>query len=726
MKAKVRSSLRSSKRSCASLTGARRLATSRPRPRSMSMSDILLGGCSPEPLGSYLKALGVLRLIGEQVDPEARGAWRSDGFALTSRLHATDLLEFFTKEYAPTPVIAPWNGGSGFFAKDNHKALDAIAGTTDARLAPYREAIEAARSVLSRMELTDKPDKDAKERCLLPTLRAELSDAALNWIDAAVVLTSDGPKYPPLLGTGGNDGRLDFTNNQMQRLVDVLLPKSAKDKQFAERALEASLFGTPQSGMKSSAVGQFNPAAAGGANAGPGFSRDALVNPWDYIFTIEGALLFASAATKRLESGTGSGMAFPFMVAAAGVGYASASASDEGNSRNELWLPLWESPATLRELRMLFSEGRAKVGTRDARTGVDFARAIGSLGVDRGINSFARYGFHVRNGLAYMATPLGRLAVHRRPKIDLLAPLDAWLVELRRKGMGDKSPASLQRAVRGLESAILDLCSGTNELPLEVLAELGEVERVLSRSREPLVAPVPALDAAWLSAADDGSVEFSLARSLASTGLRERLVRVRWSAPWRWQENDDGRTMWSDAGLVENLLAVIEREEIESSRDGEPQAPTRRPFAAELGALQAFIDDRIDDARLERLLRGLALVDFGHTVPPPEVYGRAGDMPSAAFGVLALVYSREPRPGVRLPRTAGMIPRAASGDLVSAVAMATRRLRGAGLEPRVELLHEPRARALRTAAALAFPLGSRALSRLAQRILVPTSKEQNA
>jgi CRISPR-associated protein Csx17 len=646
---------------------------------------------------------------------------------LTSRLDEAGLLDFFLHQYAPTAVLAPWNGGSGFFPKDNHRALDAIEASNDSRFCAYREAIRASRSVLERLKLSGKPEKETKEHDLIPALRAELPDAALPWLDAAVVLTGDGPKYPPLLGTGGNDGRLDFTNNQMQRLVEVLPSKAAKEPHFVKRALHASLLGSPESGLKSSAIGQFNPAAAGGANAGPGFSREALVNPWDYVLTIEGALLFASAATKRLESGAASGMAFPFMVTAAGVGYASSAAADEAESRNELWLPLWCSPATLRELRVLFSEGRAKVGARAARNGVDFARAIGSLGVDRGISSFTRYGFHVRNGLAYMATPLGRLAVRRRPQVDLLAPLDAWLVDLRHKGMGDKAPASLQRSVRGLESAIVDLCSGATDRPLEILAELGEVERVLSRSREPLAAPVPALDPAWIEASNDGSLEYSLARSLASTGIRERLVRVRWSTPTRWQADDDGRTVWGDGGLVENLLAVIEREEIERSREGDDQAPRiGRLFAVDLGALQAFIDNRIDDKRLDRVLRGLALVRIGHGAPPPEPYGDAGDLPSAAFGLLALARSREPRPGVLLPRTPGMIARAASGDLASAVTMATRRLRGAGLVPRVELVREPRPRAVRTAAALAFPLGPRALSRFAERLLIPEPNAQTA
>jgi len=692
------------------------------------VAEISLRGCSPEPLSAYLKALGVLRLVGEQADPGVRGAWGTRGFLLSSTLDERALLDFFLERYAPTPVIAPWNGGSGFYPGDNEKALNAIAASSGPRFATYRAAITAAREVLVRLKAAEKPEKEFKvfkERELLPALRSELPDAALHWLDAAVVLTGDGPKYPPLLGTGGNDGRLDFTNNQMQRLLEALAWKDNKGRVQSEQLLRASLFASPCIGLRSVAIGQFNPAAAGGSNAGPGFSRDALVNPWDYVLTLEGTLFFASAATKRLESGSASAMAFPFMVASSGVGYASSSSADERGSRNELWLPIWETAANLLELRGLFSEGRAKVGRRDARTGMDFARAIGSLGVDRGIQSFARYGFHMRNGLNYFATPLGRLAVRRRPQLDLLSPLDSWLLELRRAAAGERAPASLQRAVRALESAIMEVCSSSEDRPTQILIALGEVERVLARSREPLAPPVPALEAAWLEAADDDSIEFRLARSLASTGIRERIVPVRWSKPCTWELRRDGRTVWGAGGLVQNLLAVVEREEIERSQ-GKEHSTGDPQLGVELGALQAFEDGHTDDVRLEQLLRGLALVRYMRAQPSRETKSFSGAIPSAAFALLALARAREPRLGTRLPRTPGMVARAASGDLASAVALASRRLRGAGLSPRIEVVRAPRADVLRTAAALAFPLGPHALARLADRLLVPERTIPNA
>ena len=78
------------------------------------MNRLVLSGCRPEPLAGYLKALGVLRLVSEQEDPGARGAWIDGVFVLETRLSADELVSFFADRYRPTPVITPWNGGSGF------------------------------------------------------------------------------------------------------------------------------------------------------------------------------------------------------------------------------------------------------------------------------------------------------------------------------------------------------------------------------------------------------------------------------------------------------------------------------------------------------------------------------------------------------------------------------------------------------------------------------------
>src|SRR5262249_21135698 len=157
----------------------------------------------------------------------------------------------------PTPIVAPWNGGSGFHPKDSQDGISAIEVSRSERLAPYREAIAAARSALAQLRLGEKPT-DEDKTALIRVLRRTLADDALVWLDAALVMT-DRPRMAPLLGTGGNDGRLEFSKNHMERLAG-LFEKGAD----TTAALASSLFGEAALALEAGAVGQFAPAAVGG------------------------------------------------------------------------------------------------------------------------------------------------------------------------------------------------------------------------------------------------------------------------------------------------------------------------------------------------------------------------------------------------------------------------------------------------------------------------------
>ena len=85
--------------------------------------EIPLQGCTPTPLASYLKALAVLRLVAEAGangggDSDVTGFWRDDIFVLRTRLTKDEFRRFFLERYRPTPLIAPWNGGSGFYFQE--------------------------------------------------------------------------------------------------------------------------------------------------------------------------------------------------------------------------------------------------------------------------------------------------------------------------------------------------------------------------------------------------------------------------------------------------------------------------------------------------------------------------------------------------------------------------------------------------------------------------------
>jgi CRISPR-associated protein Csx17 len=680
------------------------------------VSTVALAGCQPAPLASYLKALAVLRLVAEQHDPEARGCWTPEGFELRSTLDGDALVEFFSERYAPTPIVAPWNGGSGFYAKDNQDGIGPIAASEAPRFLGYRVTIERCRAAIDRLGLEERPADEAKRR-LLAELRATLPDFALSWLDAVIVISDQGTMFPPLLGTGGNDGRLEFTNNQMQHLAKLLLVVPPERR---AALIRAALFDIPEAGMDRGGAGQFFPSSLGGANAGPGFEGQAVLNVWDFVLALEGTVSLAASATRRDEVADRATLVFPFTVRAAASGYGTAARSDVESSRNEIWLPLWESPATSAELLHLFGEGRAKVGLLAARTGVDFARAIASLGVSRGINAFERFGFHERNGLAFFAVPLGRWAVGRRRRVDLLAPIDWWLEGLRRAADNRLAPSSLGAAATAVDDAVMAMCRHDAPEPaLMTLVALGGVERVASRSpkaREMLRRPLPALSCEWLEAAAVDDPEFRLAAALASTGFRRFLGPVDPQRPHEWVVGEVDQ-VWGERDLVRNLGEVLRRRAL---RD---QTPPAKVFAP-LGDIGAFIAGEVDDGRLNALLGGLSLLDWERHFGRSH-FANVGShcMPLASFAMLVIALRQVPDGYGRPQRTPGLLGRALAGDLRGATRLATRRLRAAGLHLRCSPLPAPAGQARRIAAALAFPISPSDESALRSLVTISSNEE---
>jgi CRISPR-associated protein Csx17 len=668
----------------------------------VTTNRITLSGCQPEPLMSYLKALGVLRLVAEQADPHARGAWTDGGFALHTALDAATLRTFFLNEYRPTPIMAPWNGGGGFFGVEDKEpnAVDLIAESVSARMQMYRTVIGQVREILRSAGMREKPVKEAKD-VLLRRLRAELPDAFVDWIDAVVILRKDKSSFPPILGTGGNDGRLDFTLNFMQHLIDLGL-HAAQTSMRSMDFFENAAFGRPVVGMTSKAVGQFDPGRAGGLNMTIGDKGDSQLNPWDFVLMVEGAVLMAGAAVRHMNARAYDKGAMPFTVNTSKIGSGTLIGGEE--DRGEIWLPLWENPTGLQELRQIFGEGRAQVGRRQAGNGVDFARAVASLGVDRGLTAFNRYCFLNRNGKAFFATSVGRFEVRSRPDgLRLLDEIDGWLESLRRGCRGDNIPARFSNALRGLEDAVFDYCRFGGAARFgEILRRLGACQRELSLNMNALgkigereLRPVPLLSAEWLSAAREDSPEFRLALALASIrrsgdvpelrGNIEAVVRERYG--WRWAKPEEQYgVVWRSGGLARNLAAVLERRLLDASRTGADPVPLEARFLASAADVALFLDGRTDDARLEEWLWALMLIDLDKAESPTEFAPAAADAiaslprPYALLKLLFLPKSCALRSGegAALPAEPTLLAHLRAGRVNDACRHAARRLRASG------------------------------------------------
>jgi CRISPR-associated protein Csx17 len=711
--------------------------------------ELVLAGCQATPLASYLKALGVLRLVAEQVDAGACGYWHEDQFVLTTRLSEEELVRFFTEHYCPTPVLAPWNGGSGFYPKDNRAGIEPIERGAAQRLAVFREAIATMRTELQGR--TQKPEGEAKTR-LLERLRNELGEQALDWLDAAVLLTEEKPKYPPLLGTGGNDGRLDFTNNFMRHLVALIDADSGEPHAQTPDWLREALFAHAMPGLGSAAVGQFSPGEAGGPNQATGYSGDALFNSWDFVLMLEGALLFAAAATRRLGSSAQGALSYPFTVRPTGAGSGGSALGDENNARAELWAPLWSAPTGLAELRALLAEGRATMANgRPARSGLDFARAVSRLGVDRGITAFQRFAFLMRSGKAFFATPLNRIAVSRNPAADLIDDLDQsnWLTRFRGLARDQHASARVQSLARRLEDAIF-------ELTLErlypaaaiehLLMVLGEIQLYLARSpaaREKC-RPVPSLSRQWLSRleGEGGDSEIELAAALAGLhGSRARpgSDRSDWVMPMRvhlapeqggpypvWNENAGHAVTWGRNRLQDNLAATLRRRLLEAEQLDLRDKPLDSARGASLAAIAGWLGDEVDERRLASLLPGLMLVRIAAGGQRPQGAQRVEPrLPlPAAYYVLKPFFcpDRQLRDtgflagDDELPLPPGLVRKLATDQVNAAVDEGLRRLRASGLRVAWRRVDAGVAQGSRLLAALLVPVGHRDLKHLRRQI----------
>jgi CRISPR-associated protein Csx17 len=704
------------------------------------MNDIVLNGCTPTPLANYLKALGVLRLLSAR-DPQARGFWRGDRFVLRTFLDCAAIERFFLNDYEPTPIMAPWNGGSGFYDKDNKTALEKIRQTQDQRFKKYQLCLDVADHALTGLDRSASP-KGSDKTVLLTRIRSQLPDDALGWFDASVLLSGDSAAYPPLLGTGGNDGRLDFTNNFMQRLIDVL-PSAREEAQAASRYwLITALFAKNAPGLIKNAIGQFSPGHAGGPNASTGFEADAAINPWDFVLMIEGALFFAAAAVRRNADEPAGVLSYPFTVRAVGAGSGSLGEGDTTNARGELWMPLWSQPAAYAEIYALMTEGRVVVGKKPARDALDFIRAVQRLGGYRGIKSFQRFGLLMRSGKAYLATPLSRVEVSDHPQSRWLDELDCnqWLERFRLFTRGDNTANSFKVLRKRLEDWLFAL-SGRDPSKAEtqsVLVLLGEIQFALSNSTKAheAVRPIPRFSEQWVTAADDGTPAFRIAKALAGlrgTGeeplpLRAQLfpVQRRYN---QWMTPDAGENVRIYTGqkgrLIDSLYALLERRLWLAEKLGMQDKPLDSSAGVTLEDINAFLRDDAMDERIAALLPGLLLCG----IPQDSERGTGPGAVPAAFSLLKLSLTPDRTlrklellpENMRLPVPTGMLAQLIAGNHGnSAVQAAWRRLRSSGLGPVFSFNALPELNGIaphRAAAALLIPLRYGTSAALARQVL---------
>ena len=708
-----------------------------------------LRGCVPDPLMSYLKALGIFRLVTEQSDRNAYAWWESDTdtFFLRSALGREELMAFFLDEYRPSPVVSPWNNRyrTGV-VKGDKTGLDVVRSLSEERFSDYISAIEQTRQIL---------EQESDKNRILARCRAELSDRALEWVDAVYVLVGETPRYPPLTSNGGTLGTSssgDISMNFAKNLVEALGLRGRRRRFGAEPhdLVGASLFDDVSPRLPKTSGGQFQP-GGWGPNASVGFDADALLNPWDFTLMCEGILAFAGASSRRLSAGSRSKAVFPFTVDTSAAGYGTAISEEySSKGRAEFWAPMWDRPATLREVTHVLAEGRAHLGRRQASHGTGFARAITGLGTERGIDSFQRFGFLQRTGRdAVFASPIGRFTVKTRVESDILFDLDRWLDSLRRNLGGRTPPAGLGSALHRIDDAIIEFCQRGERRDLQnVLIAVGYAERWLSKSsirkdtdRGRGVQPID-LSWQWSQYAKDNSAEFWLARAFASIlpriddkrievvgSVRENLEPVT-TAQRRTEWDDTNRSfVWTAGDPLSNMLAVLTRRCLNGRMNGLCHPPLDSQYSARLDDMVAFLNAEVDYQRIVDLALPLSFIEYRRR-GDADYRGHQGqrlapfDLPGtyAVMKLTLLPHRFEcPEFGVdtNIRPEPAMLPLLRAGRINEAYRLAYRRLWASDLQPLFKYpgIPDGTETGRRLAAALLFPLDERATHALARRAL---------
>ena len=740
---------------------------------------IQLSGCAPVPLAHYLKALGILRLISEDNkhgDPKATGCWNHrDRFELRSSLNRNELIGFFLDNYQPTPIVVPWSGDDFFkvnwkiepeeFQRDfdkkggkrptASKIIEAFLALKSPRLKRYPEVLRLVQKALNASCVHIKKDIEddgrnqrANKARLLQALRNFLPDDLLAWLDSATIIEkTDKLALNNLFGSGGgNDGNSHFSDNFMQALWMVLPDFNAQRKKpiqaaagvpfDSKAALQESLFGSVEQAARIAKFSPalFNPSYVGSRpNATSGFSAAAASNPWDFILMLEGAFLFSGAVSRRLDSNQIGLARFPFLVEATPVGLASVGNRDKGQ---EIWLPLWESPTTHSELACIFAEARLEKFGHSATTGFDAFVALAQHGVNRGIRLFRRIGLvGGRRGKDDLITSIdqGVFRVRQHKAVDLLDELEKWHSELRKFARDHSCPISIVRALRQYETSIVEMSQrGSRDAVTMVIIALGQLEKTLGKSFRQVkregISPAPCLTLDWLNQANCNLREFRLAAALASIHgfykreeallLRSQLEPVEprgnnnhcW---FEWVDNKSNDVQWNEASLPSVLNAIFARRLLRAKQAGLENLPDTSCCYANLRDIIAFIEGETDDSLFVALLWGLSLLDWSkekESGTDDEV-----SIPPALYALLKLCFL--PKGRYLIPLAPAIHRHATIGDGITASELATRRLRGSGLYPAVNIIRLRREIVQRTAAALLFPIHPQTIDQLHERFL---------
>lgn len=568
----------------------------------LKLPSISLPGLRPESLGHYLATLGLLR-VAAQCWPQVRLAWRDETVHLVGGpANLDDLLQCL---------------------------IQAAAGKC---WTPYNRTWVASQKE-STKKRTGRP---------LAEWQGQAAEEQLE-IFAAHVVPRERAYYNPLLGSGGNAGKRAFSEG-WKKAVDLLEKECGGTCGRARKELQALLTGEPLNWLVENLNGASWFSDANKLyNSGQNSYREGLLSPWAMVLACEGLPFFAGAASRRLGSRARAVGAFPFVTQAS----APSTAGEAGVDKAEVWVPIWERPMSLPEVRSLFARGRAEVGGRGAVTPAAFATAIIERGVDSGVSFFLRFSLgRTTSENTFEPRFQGRVSLLQggatNPARETISPFATALERV--LGLLDRLPADRKEGkrwrfagLRGpIERALIQLAGAPSDVERAcglldaIVHSLDKVDRN-QRHREAGVSWEP-LPVQWVPAlfGPEGPVaEARLALAVVSGFPAEypfTLYRfgVEWQsgryfhprqAPLRW--------VWGSGKLAGVLADVLTRRLLDWEEEGEVQPGTRfgrSEIPADAALVHGWLEGQLDERALERWLSRLSLFDWRRI--PDEVRGR--------------------------------------------------------------------------------------------------------
>jgi CRISPR-associated protein Csx17 len=202
------------------------------------------------------------------------------------------------------------------------------------------------------------------------------------------------------------------------------------------------------------------------------------------------------------------------------------------------------------ELKVLLREGRASIQGRPAADALEFAEAVCSLGIDRGIDRFVRYSLLKRRGDSYVALPAD-LSPTLQKESDRIREFQHFLNRIHTRD----SPKYAEDLRRNVDSAIYQvLRTGGKKRMLELMTALGRMLRHLATTTQYRLLSRGLNARCWLAECDFVNVaEVRIAAAVASIYTRnvgsisDNLAR------------SHKRFAWAGVDVPARMISVLDR-----------------------------------------------------------------------------------------------------------------------------------------------------------------------